>query len=219
MDPDLGRSFHLPGLRHAPGRHAVPDQDLCSKIRMKTLNASVADDSRVGLALGTGANVLVGAESRPAGLKAQQAQKPAVGAGDSGPPPPGTGHRPAHFGQARPGRHYAARESSQRRSDSIKSPAPGDVITFHDRLQVPGRADDQRGMDVIVAEEFPYLTDGRGQRVSCGSGEHHLGSGAPALIHRSRIRTTVRAWSPAVLVILVTATWKVASGTPVTRCR
>ena len=33
----------------------------------------------------------------------------------------------------------------------------GDVITFHGSLQVPGRADDPRGMDMIVAEEVPYL--------------------------------------------------------------
>jgi hypothetical protein len=78
---------------------------------------------------------------------------------------PVCGHRPAYFGQAGPGRHCAARESSQRRSGSIKSPAPGDVITFHDSLQVPGRADDQRGMDMIVAEEVPYLTDGGRQRM------------------------------------------------------
>ena len=100
------------------------------------------DESRVGLTQGTGANVLVRAESRPAGLKAQQAQKPTVGAGDSRPPPPGCGHRPVHFGQAGPGRHCAACELSQRRSGSIKSLAFGDVITFHDSLQVPGRADD-----------------------------------------------------------------------------
>ena len=101
-----------------------------------------ADGGRVGLAQGTGANILVGAEARLAGLKAQKAQKPAVGAGDSGPPPPSCDHRPARFGQAGPGRHCAACESSQRRSGSVKSPAPGDVITFHDSLQVPGRADD-----------------------------------------------------------------------------
>jgi hypothetical protein len=95
-----------------------------------------------GLTKGARANVLVRAESRPAGLKAQQAQKPAVGAGDSGPPPSGCGHRPADFGQAGPWQHCAARESSQRRSGSIKSLVLGDVITFHDSLQVPSRADD-----------------------------------------------------------------------------
>ena len=108
----------------------------------RSVNARAAGDSRIGLTQGTGTNVLVRAESRLAGLKAQQAQKPAVGAGDSRPPTPGCGHRPAHFGQAGPGRHRAARESSQRRNGSIKSPAPGDVITFHDSLEVPGRADD-----------------------------------------------------------------------------
>jgi hypothetical protein len=101
-----------------------------------------AGDSRVGLTQGTGANVSVRAESRPAGLKAQQAKKPTVGAGDSRPPTPGCGHRPARFGKAGPGRHRAAFESSQRRSGSIKSLALGDVITFYDSLQVPGRADD-----------------------------------------------------------------------------
>ena len=59
----------------------------------------------------------------------------------------------------------------------------GDVIAFHDRFQVPGRADDQRGMDMIVAEEVPYLTDGDGQRMSCGSREHRLASDAQDLIH------------------------------------
>jgi hypothetical protein len=138
---------------------------------------------------GTGANIGVRAEARPAGLKAQQAQKPTVGAGDSGPPTPRCGHRPAHFGQVGLCRHRAACETSQRRSGSIKSLAPGDVITFHDSLQVPGRADDQRGMDMIVAEEVSYLTDGSRQRMSCGSREHHLGHGTQHPIHRSRIRT------------------------------
>ena len=80
--------------------------------------------------------------ARPAGLKAQQAQKPTVGAGDSRPPTPGCGHCPAHFGQAGPGRHSAACKPSQRRSGNIKGLAPGDVVTFHDSLQVPGRADE-----------------------------------------------------------------------------
>ena len=128
----------------------------------RPVNGCTVDDSRAGLSQGAGANVLVRAESRPADLQAQQAEKPAVGAGDGGPPPPGCGHRLAHFGQAGSGRHRAARESSQRRSGRIRSLAPGDVIAFHDRFQVPGRADDQRGMDMIVAEEVPYLTDGDG---------------------------------------------------------
>jgi hypothetical protein len=67
---------------------------------------------------------------------------------------------PAHFGNAGPCWHCAARESSQRRRGSIDSLAAGDVIAFHDSLQVPGQAYDQRGMDMIVAEEVPYLTDG-----------------------------------------------------------
>jgi hypothetical protein len=162
----------------------------------RSANACAADDNRVGLTQGAGANVLVRAESRPAGLKAQQAQKPAVGAGDSGPPTPCCGHRAAQFGKAGPRRHCAARESSQRRSGGIKSLAPGDVITFHDRLQVPGRANDQRGVDMIVAEKVPYLTDGGGQRMCCGSREHQLGCGAQDLIHRSRIRTCVRTGHP-----------------------
>ena len=125
-----------------------------------------------------GADVLVGAESGPAGLEAQQAEKPAVGAGDSDPPPPGCGHRPVHVGQAGPGRHGAAREPPQWRGGSIKSLAIGDVITFHDRLEVPGRADDERGMDMIVLEKIPYLADGGGQRMSHRNREHRLGSGA-----------------------------------------
>jgi hypothetical protein len=72
----------------------------------------------------------------------------------------------AHFGQAGSGRHGAAREPLQWRGGSIKSLAIGDVITFHDRLEVPGRADDERGVDMIVAEEVPYLTDSGGQRMS-----------------------------------------------------
>ena len=168
--------------------HALPPE------RWLALAVTFAWDSGVGLTPGTSANVLFRAESRPAGLQAQQAQEPAVVADDSGPPPPGRGHRLAHVSQAGPGRHGAARESSQRRSGSIRSLAPADVVTVHDRLQVTGRADDQRGMDMIVAEEVAYLTDGGGQRMSCGSREHRLGGGAHDLIHRSRIRTAVRTW-------------------------
>ena len=153
------------------------------------LAVAVACDSGVGLTQGTGANVLVRAESRPAGLEAQQAQKPTVVADDGGPPPPGRGHGPAHLSQAGAGRHRAARESSQRRSGRIRSLALAHVGTFHDRLQVTGRADDQRGMDVVVAEEVAYLTDGGRQRMSYRSREHRLGGGAHDLIHRSRIRT------------------------------
>jgi hypothetical protein len=134
-------------------------------------------------------NVLVRAEACPPSLEAQQAQKPAVDAGDGGPPSPGRSHRPAYFGNVGPGRHCAARELSQRRSGSLGSLGPGDVIAFHDSLQVPGRADDQRGVDVVVTEEIPYLTDGRRQRMSYGSRQHHLGSGTRDPIHRSRIRT------------------------------
>ena len=161
----------------------------------RSVDACAVDGGGVCLAQRAGADVLVGAESRSAGLEAQQAKKPAVGAGDSSPAPPGCDHRPVHFGKAGPGRHGAACESSQRRSDSIKSLAIGDVGTFHDCLQVPGRADDERGVDMIVAEEVPYLTDGGGQRMYCGNREHHLGNGAQGLIHRSRIRTAVCAWS------------------------
>jgi hypothetical protein len=58
---------------------------------------------------------------------------------------------------------------------------------------------------MIVAEEVPYLTDGGRQRISCGSREHHLGSGARDLIHRSRIKTAARAWSPDIPVIFLPA--------------
>jgi hypothetical protein len=68
-------------------------------------------------------------------------------------------------------------------------------MTFHDSLQVTIRADDQCGMDMIVAEEVPDLTDSGGQRMSCGSREHHLGNGARNLIHGSRIKTSVRTCS------------------------
>jgi hypothetical protein len=47
-------------------------------------------------------------------------------------------------------------------------------------------------MDVIVAEEVAYLTDGGRQAMPCGSREHRLGGGAHDLIHRSRIRTADR---------------------------
>ena len=147
---------------------------------------------RGGLPAGTGADVLVRAESRLAGLQAQQAEKSAVGTDDSGPPPPGRGHRLMRFGQAGAGRHRAAREASQRRGGDTGNLAAGDVVTFHDGFQVSGRADDQRGMDMIIAEEIPHLTHGGGQRMSYGSPEHRLGNGAQNLIHQSRIRTAVR---------------------------
>jgi hypothetical protein len=60
-------------------------------------------------------------------------------------------------------------------------------------------------MDMIVAEEVPYLTDGGVQRMSYGSPEHHLGNSAQDLIHWSRIRTGVLSWSPAIPAILVAA--------------
>ena len=161
----------------------TPRETTADWLIVQVSRCCAADDSRVGLAQGAGANVLVRAESRLADLQAQQAKKPAVGAGDGDPPPPGCGHRLAHFGQAGPVRHRTACESSQRRSRSIRSLAPGDVIAFHDRLQVTGRADDQRGMDVIVTEEVPYLTDADGQRMSYRGREHRLASGTHDLIH------------------------------------
>jgi hypothetical protein len=150
-------------------------------------------------------NVLVRAESRPAGLQAQQAQKPAVVAGDSGPPSPGRDHRPMHFSQAGPGRHRTAFKPSQRRRGSIKTLTPSYVVTFHDSLQVPGRTDDQRGMHMIVTEEVPYLTDGGRQRMPCGSRDHRLGGGRHDLIHRSRIRSADRTGSPPLALCLASA--------------
>jgi len=161
--------------------------DNCPSLRSVSLLP--ARCRRLGLISGTGANVLVRAESPLAGLEAQQAQKPAVGTGDRGPPPPGRDHRPVQFAQAGPGRHGTARELSQGRGGSIKSRAAGDVVTFHDGLQVSGRADDQRRMDMVIAEEVPYLTDGGGQRMSDRSRDHRLGRGTRDLIHRSRIST------------------------------
>jgi hypothetical protein len=158
----------------------------------RPVSGRTAYDSTVGLASGTGANVLFRAESRPARLQAQQAEKPAVGTDDRGPSSPGGDHRPVHFGQAGAGWHRTACEPSQRRHGSIRSRATSDVLTFHDSLQVPGRADDQRGMDMIVAEEVPNLINGGGRRMPCGSREHHIGSGACDLIHRSRIRIAGR---------------------------
>lgn len=103
---------------------------------------------------------MVRAESRSAGFEAEQAKQPTVGAGDSGPPLSACGHRPAHSGQAGVARHCAAREPAHWCDRSIKSLAPGDVITFHDSLQVTSRADDQCGMDMVVAEEIPGLDSG-----------------------------------------------------------
>jgi hypothetical protein len=189
---------------HRPPRLAViwcrlGRLDLDSGIGEGRSVAEIGGDERVdrvdggvawGRTQGPGANVLCGAESRLAGLQAHQAQKPAVVADDCGPPPPGRGHRPVHLSQAGPGRHRAARESSERRGGSISSLAPADVVAFHDSLQVTGRADDQRGVDMIVAEEVAYLTDGGRQAMLCGGREHRLGGGARDLIHRSRIRTS-----------------------------
>jgi hypothetical protein len=100
-----------------------------------------------------------------------------------------TSARLAPAGTVRPVRRPSGAAAASR------SLAPGDVVTLHDSLQVPGRADDQCGVDVIVVEEIPYYADGGGQR-SCWSREHRLGSGAQDLIHRSRIRTIVRTCSP-----------------------
>ena len=89
-----------------------------------------------------GADVLVRAESCLAGFKAQQAEKPAVVAGNRSPAPPGCFHRPLHLSEAGPRRHGAAREPSQRRSDGIRSVAHGEIVTFHHSRQAPGRAND-----------------------------------------------------------------------------
>jgi hypothetical protein len=59
---------------------------------------------------------------------------------------------------------YISAASASAIGSSIKSLAPGDVITFHGSFQLPGWADDQRGMDMIVAEEVPYLKDGASER-------------------------------------------------------
>jgi hypothetical protein len=149
----------------------------------------------VSLIQGASTYIQVRAEARLAGLEAQQAEKVAAGAGDSGPSSSGRRHRPAHLGQAGLGRHRAAREPPQRRSGRIGSLAPGDVIAFHDSFELPGRADDQRGMDMTVAEEVPYLTDGGRPGMAHGSGEHHLARGTPHLIHGFRIKTAARARS------------------------
>jgi AcrR family transcriptional regulator len=139
------------------------------------------------------AHVLVRAESRPAGLQAQQAKQPPVGTDDRGSPLTGSDHRPVHFGQAGPARHSAPFEPPQRRGGRVKSPAPGEVATLHDRLQVPALADDQRGMDMIVAEEVAYLSDGGRRRMPHRNREHRLSNGAHDPIHRSSIRTAIRA--------------------------
>jgi hypothetical protein len=55
---------------------------------------------------------------------------------------------------------------AQRRHQSL---AISDVVTFHDTRQVPGRADDERGMHMIIAEELLYLPDGSRQRMPVGT--------------------------------------------------
>jgi hypothetical protein len=76
---------------------------------------------------------------------------------------------------------------AQRRHQSL---AISDVVTFHDTRQVPGRADDERGMHMIIAEELLYLPDGSRQRMPGRDREHRIADGAHDLIHRLRIIKT-----------------------------
>ena len=71
-----------------------------------------------------------------------------------------------------------------------QSLAISDVVTFHDTPQVPGRADDERGMHMIIAEELLYLPDGSRQRMPGRDREHRIADGAHDLIHRLRIIKT-----------------------------
>src|SRR5581483_3430124 len=90
----------------------------------------------VGLVEGPGPDVFAGAEAGLARLQAQQAQEPAVGAGDGGPPLPRAGHGLVDAGQAGPRRYRTAGEPPQRRRDGIGSLAVGEVVAFNDGLQV-----------------------------------------------------------------------------------
>jgi hypothetical protein len=63
--------------------------------------------------------------------------------------------------------------------------ASTDVVTFYDSRQVPGRADDERGMDMIITEEAPHLPDSGSERMLYGHREHRIGDGTHGLVHRS----------------------------------
>jgi hypothetical protein len=144
-------------------------------------------DSIASCVQGTGVNVFFGAESRPAGFQAQQAEKPPVLADDRGPPPPGRVHGPLYLSQAGVFEHGAARESSQRRCGGIGDLIVADVAPLHHGSQVSGRSDDQRGMDMIVIEKLTDLADGGAQWMPYRGREHRISEGAHGVIHGPRL--------------------------------
>jgi hypothetical protein len=132
-------------------------------------------------------HVFFGAESRPAGFQAQQAEQPTILADDRGPPPPGRVHGPLYLSQAGVFEHGTARESSQRRCGGIGALVVAEVAPLHHGRQVSGRSDDQRGMDMIVIEKLTDLADGGVQWVPHRGREHRIGQGAHGLIHSPRL--------------------------------
>ena len=132
---------------------------------------------------GASADVIFRTESGPAGLEAQQAEQPAVVADDRGPPAAGGGHRLVRLSQTGPGRHGTTSEPSQRYGGGFGSLVPRKIIALHHGGQPAGRADDQRGVDMIITEEITDLADGGAQRMPERRGEHGLGNGARHFIH------------------------------------
>jgi hypothetical protein len=157
------------------------------RARLGQSASALPRNNPAGFAQRTGVNVFFGAESRPAGLQAQQAEKPPILADDRGPPPPGRVHGPLYLSQAGVFEHGAARESSQRHRSRVGDLAMADVVTLHHGSQVSGRSDDQRGMDVIVIEKLTDFADGGAQWMPHRGREHRIGKGAYGLIHGPRL--------------------------------
>ena len=99
-------------------------------------------------------------------------------------------------------------DAAQRGTGLIEALPLGDVVTFHHRHQVPGRADDERGIDMAVVEEVAYLPDSGGQRMPRGGCEHRIGNRTQDLIHRFRL---VRCLQPRPGRLLTTAAASPAS--------
>ena len=169
---------------------ALMEETLFDERTGRIMNPSLSDyHVRVP---GPGQNVFSGAETGPAGLQAQQAEKPPVRADDRGPPPPGLVHALLQLRQAGVFGHGAARESSQRRRGGVGCLAGADVAPFHHRRQVAGRSDDQRRMDMIVIEKLTDLADGGAQWMPHRGREHRIGQGAHGLIHGPRLGNRTR---------------------------
>ena len=99
-----------------------------------------------------------------AGLEAQQAQKPAVGADDCVPPLPGRGHGQPGRSHAGPGQDDTARQAAKRRGTRIiRSRTAGDIATLDHGGQATCLSDDQRGVHMVIAKEPPHVSH-RGSR-------------------------------------------------------